>query len=525
MTESGRTGGFSERVVVLFAASVLTAGIGMFNAFLFARLLGPEAKGEYYLLVLLPNTVLVLLQLGLPAALGFYAARGRTTGIIRRALTLAISLSAPALVVIFAVFPLLQGSLLRGVDPLLLAVTLCVIPVLVIATFTSSIVIALKSVRWYAAVNIAQSAASTVLLVVVIGLMGYRVEGAIALYLAIATLGMVGLVSGAVRAVRRTPAGPAVTYRELLRYGLPLFPGSLTTFFSSRADIFLIAAMVPDPSAALGYYSMAVTLAEMATYLPSAVSSVFLPHVAGSQRKDADRQVTTVARATILLTGAFAIALAPVGTILISIALPAFTPALPAFYVLLPAVVSLALARVVGEYVSGLGRTGLTSAATILGFIVNLVANVILIPQLGIVGASAASLISYTATALAITLIAARLARAPLPDFWIPRVADARFVGTAAAALVRQAVSRRRAPRNVRPDVVIGRFGTIPPPDERRTRSVVVPSRRATRALEPRVGRAGGGCGLSTTTHRSPTRPRERVTSRSPRSSWGAGTL
>ncbi len=80
MTASTGRGTFSERVVILFVTSIATAGIGMFNAFLFARLLGPEAKGDYYLLVLIPNTVLVLVQFGLPSALGFYAAQVGRTG-------------------------------------------------------------------------------------------------------------------------------------------------------------------------------------------------------------------------------------------------------------------------------------------------------------------------------------------------------------------------------------------------------------------------------------------------------------
>jgi O-antigen/teichoic acid export membrane protein len=445
VSERGRSAGFSERVVIVFAAQVVTAGIGIVNSLLFARLLGPEVKGDYYLLTLVPNTVLVLVQFGLPAALGFYSARGRTTAIVRRAISLAIFLSAVALLAVFMALPALESALLKGIDPTLIVVSMCVIPVLVVATFMSSIVIALRSVRWYAAVNIGQSVVSTILLVVLIGILGFQIEGAIATYMVAASFGMIGLAMGAVRAVRRVRLGLAVTYGELLRYGLPLYPASLTSFFSSRADVFMIAALVSDASASLGYYSMAVTLAEMATYLPSAVSSVFLPHVAGAAREDADRHVTTVARSTILLTGITAILLAPAGAILIAVVLPAFTPALPALYVLLPAVVSLAIARVVGEYVSGLGLTGRTSAATVLGFVVNLVANIILIPRYGIVGAAAASLISYTTSAVAITLIASRLSGAPMRAFWLPGRADVRFVAGTTASLLRAVAARRRA--------------------------------------------------------------------------------
>ena len=53
-------------------------GIGIINGILLARLLGPAGKGDYYILVLVPATAMVLLQLGLPQAFNFYAARGQT---------------------------------------------------------------------------------------------------------------------------------------------------------------------------------------------------------------------------------------------------------------------------------------------------------------------------------------------------------------------------------------------------------------------------------------------------------------
>lgn len=62
-------------MLTLFLTRVTTFGIGVFNAFLFARLVGPAGKGEYYLLILLPSTVNVLVQLGIPGALGFYSAQ------------------------------------------------------------------------------------------------------------------------------------------------------------------------------------------------------------------------------------------------------------------------------------------------------------------------------------------------------------------------------------------------------------------------------------------------------------------
>jgi Na+-driven multidrug efflux pump len=59
--------------------------------------------------------------------------------------------------------------------------------------------------------------------------------------------------------------------------------------------------------------------------------------------------------------------------------------------------------------------------------VVNIVANLVLIPRFGIVGAAAASLVSYTLSSILFTVVAARLAHQRLIDFWVPRRSDVRF--------------------------------------------------------------------------------------------------
>ncbi len=54
MQDTSRAGIFSGRVAVLFATQSFGAILGIFNGILLARLLGPAAKGDYYLLILVP---------------------------------------------------------------------------------------------------------------------------------------------------------------------------------------------------------------------------------------------------------------------------------------------------------------------------------------------------------------------------------------------------------------------------------------------------------------------------------------
>lgn len=440
MTRLLRTDTFSDRVVILILAQILSNGISVFNSYFFARLLGPAGKGDYYLLLFVPTSIMVLVQFGLAKALSFYAARGQTRGIVGQALLLAAIISSSAFMIAVAALPVLRETILRGLGPAQIVFGLCAIPLLLMATFATGILMGREAVRWYAAVSIIQSASATCLLAGLVGLLGLGVIGGVAAFLVTSLLTMVGLVLGAIRASATVPDPGSVTYRQLFRYGLPLYPYGITAFFSRRIDVVLLAGLLADASSPLGYYSVAVSAAELVFLLSDAVSTVFFPHVAASARGDSDRQTPVVARFTFVLTGVGALVVAPFVTVMVAVLLPAFGPALPALYVLLPGVVALSVARVASDYIAGIGNTGVASAISVGAFAVNVVVNLVLIPRFGIVGASAASLISYSTWALAATFIAARLTGVSLLEFWLPVKSD---LGLAVATL--RAMRRRIA--------------------------------------------------------------------------------
>jgi len=449
MTDEPRASGggqpFSDRVVVLFLTQVTTAGVGIFNGFVLARLLGPSAKGDYYLLTILPTTIMVLIQLGLPQAFGFYSARGQTHGLTTKALLLTAAIATPAFATTLVLLPWLRDAFLGHIDPVLIVFALLALPIALNATFTTGIVLGRQAVRWYAAVNVSQVVSSSILLVVVVAVFHLGLPGALAVFLITVTIQSTGFLIGAARRTAKRTESENVSVGGLFRYGLRLYPGSISQFFSYRADVYLLAFLLVDASAPLGYYSMAVSMAEMVFFFPNAVSILFFPHVAGSAREDSARQVPMVSRVTLLMTAAFGLALVPTATVLIPTFVPAFTPALPALYVLLPGVVSLSITKVLAGYVSGLGRTGLTSTISIASFVLNVVVNFILIPRFGIMGAAAASLLSYSASSIAFSIIAARLAGAHALDFWIPRLADVRFVRVTGMTLARRIMHRPSA--------------------------------------------------------------------------------
>lgn len=438
MGAEGRARTFSDRVLALVISNLFLTGFGVVNGILLAGLLGPAGKGEYYLVVLLPTTIMVLMQLGLPNALGFYSARGQTRGLVAGALLVGGCLSAVALALTLSVLPILQQTFMRGPQAELIVLGMLVLPFALTSTFLTAIVLGRQAVRWSIAANAASAIASTVLLVVLVGFVRLGVIGAVLALLSSRAMQFIGFLIGAKR-VSAVPLEPRrVAFRTLFRYGLPLYPGSVTLFFGYRFDVYLLAWLLVEPSIQLGFYSMAVSMSEMALMVPNAVMTLFFPHVAGSERQDSDRQLGMTSRVTLIMTALAAVVLLPASLALVVVVLPAFGPMLPTLFVLLVSVVGLAVGKVTSAYLLGIGVNSVSSAINISAFVLNVAVNLVLIPRYGILGAAAASLITYAAAAVAFTRIAGRRAGVSMRDLWLPRPDDVRFIIATGRDLIRR---------------------------------------------------------------------------------------
>lgn len=435
---------FSNRVLVFFVTQVITAGLVLFNGFFVARAVGPEGRGDYYLLTFFATTLMALGQLGLPQAFTFFSARGMVRGSIARAFGLTAIIAIPMLVATIALLPVLRATVLHGLDGAMVLLPLVAVPFLLHANFTTGIVVGRQAAVGMAIVYVTTYLATTALILILVGVLGLGVWGALLAFVAAAIATAVGFLICTVVVLRRVEVTGSASYGDLFRYGLPYFPGTLSRFFATRIDVYLLALLLPNPSAPLGYYSMAVALAEIVYLFPNSVSTFFFPHVAGNAREDSNRQVATVARVTLLTTGAVAIALIPAGFIAIKWLLPAFEQALAPLYIILPGVVALSVTNVLAGFIAGLGRPGIASTVSVAAFVANAVFNLILIPPFGIAGAAAASLLSYSLSSLAFSVLAARLVGQPIRAFWIPQRADVAFVWSTSMAMLRRALSGAR---------------------------------------------------------------------------------
>jgi polysaccharide transporter, PST family len=192
-----------------------------------------------------------------------------------------------------------------------------------------------------------------------------------------------------------------IAERALLRESAPLLANSVMFAISLRIDVVLVRTVLGAEE--LGVYSAAVRFSEVgmaaaSVTVPTLASAIAAAHRAGSASFEAAYR-SLLRRA--LIVGAV------VGVLVVAIGLLAVGPLLGSAYddaraVLMVhalSIVPIWIIAVRERYVVAMGTSRALVATGIVGVIVNVAANLVLLPTIGVVGAAWATVASYSAVA------------------------------------------------------------------------------------------------------------------------------
>lgn len=191
---------------------------------------------------------------------------------------------------------------------------------------------------------------------------------------------------------------PRITFRPLdspsFRVAAQVFPGTLAQLVNYRFDQVLIAALLSTRQ--LGLYGFAVSASEVGALPGTAMSNILLRRTSHDRRY---REAKSVSR-----MGAIAFALAlplvfPV-VLLVALAIPEYHDSIAPFIVLSIGAGAIGSARVLAAWLTARGYAWEGSRAALVGLAVSVGGNIVLIPLLGIVGASIASTVAYSVSAM-----------------------------------------------------------------------------------------------------------------------------
>ncbi|SEK22696.1 lipopolysaccharide biosynthesis protein [Nonomuraea pusilla] len=198
-------------------------------------------------------------------------------------------------------------------------------------------------------------------------------------------------------------------------------------------DVLLVHGL--DSTAAVGLYTVAVTVLDLTRIPAEAVTQVVLPRQAVGGLDAASRLTVRAVRLNLLVSAGFIGLLAAASPVLVPLVYgQSFAGSVAALLALAPGTVALTLLRAIEQYLVRLGRPAVLTSILVAALVVNVVLNVVLIPALGVVGAGLASTVAYTLTALLEMAWFARATGIPVHEL-LPRPSTVRSL---VAALLRR---------------------------------------------------------------------------------------
>lgn len=381
----------------------------MATGILTARVLGPEGKGEFALLLIVVAVVFAFGRLGISQAVVYFAKRIPPAALTANALTLSAAIGLVSLVVGGGVAYVVAPGFYDLSRPTL-AVALLSVPLLSIEGTAAGIIQGDYAMKKLNVLRILNPLAFLPLLLVGL-LFPDRVEAAI-----FATVGAQALSTAAAVGVAIRGKGISATawkpewsrWAALLRFGVQTHVGNVLKFFQFRFDVVLIGALLETRQ--VGFYVVALSLAELPLRIPDAVGLVLFPRVAAMAGEKGERRDITplVCRHTILLTSVASVALFAITPWLVTHAFGSrFEDAVVPARLLLPGGIALSLWKILAQDVIAKGRPNAFSFSACCSLVAMVAGCSLLIPRFGLAGGAIASSAAYV-TASVVLYVAYR---------------------------------------------------------------------------------------------------------------------
>jgi O-antigen/teichoic acid export membrane protein len=381
-------------------ASSAAAAIG---GAVLARTLGPGLKGDYAAIVAWSGIVLMLGDLGQPAALCYYVARqprlARGYVATSRAMMLTAGSAAMAAGLILA--PLLAHG-----DPRLTLAYRIVFSGSVFSFASASYSYSLQA-RNAAYWNLTRVTQPVLGLVTICGLWAAH---ALTLDRAAATLVATAFVQlcGAYWLCHRARLAPGRARRALARplatYGIAQIASVAPYALNASLDQLILSQLVPASD--LGRYSVAVAITLLPVPVVSAIGSMAFPRLAA-------REVITAAndrlmRTAVLVSAGLAVAILLPAVLAASWLVPVvlgagYQAAVPLMWILTPGGIFLACGQVTGDLLRGRKSPAIVAYSQWLAAVATVVLLFLLLPSLGVSGAAVASTVAYGIALIAMT--------------------------------------------------------------------------------------------------------------------------
>lgn len=419
---------------------------GLFISIYIARVLGPAIKGTYYLLVQTVMILSVIALFGIDNAVIYFLGRKRYLRehitILSNLMSLIFSLLTAAFFLGFYKFYSSHNSL-PELKPLYLFMIALALPFINILRLNSAILMGFNKFISYNLLNIALFLTMALSFILFIVLLKMGLFGALLSFL-ISYIVMSGVYLFMIfksKEIREYTAQACEKIKifTLFNYGKKVFTVPILFLVLYRIDAFFLSHY--SSMKEVGFYSVALSFAELLLFIPESVGTVLYPKLAYMSGKELAEKFLSTLRISMVLT--LAIALIIFATI--KYVLPwmygvVYEESIKLTYFLLFGMVMFSSYHLFSSYFQATGRPHVLVAVLSIGLVVKTILCFIFIPVMNSSGAAIVSVLSYLVCFLIFLRIFIKETRFRTKQIFVLEPSDFNIIKNSFKAIFRQRI-------------------------------------------------------------------------------------
>lgn len=428
-------------------AIILSTGAGV----ILARVLGPEKRGYFGLVYMAVTLLFTLGHLGTGSAIAYYTGerkRFSRNKILKFTLFSSLALGTIISVIFFFTYGYIK-EIWTDIPRSVMIIGLAAVPFFFLFNFLSRFLLAALKVKEANITRVLNSFLYLILIVIVVWMLGGGIRGAVFCFtISFLTACILSffLFTKEFRPMEKLDFSMT---RPIFSYGIRAYMIVIFNFLNFKLDIMLVKYFLTASD--VSYYQIAVSIAERFWYLPNAISAILFPTLMAMNKGSAEFSSKICRNNLFLMMILAVVAIFLIRPAVIFLYGEEYEMVTYALFSILWGIVIFPFYRFLASYFASEKKLGYGIFASVTGVIVNVGANILLIPRFGIVGAGVATSISYSVLSIILLIFFRVQTKIKFRDIMVPKGEDFRMYRRNAKKAVNKIkvrFSRNRPPRS-----------------------------------------------------------------------------